>query len=380
MGVVYDAWDEQRSAHVALKVLSRATPGGIYRFKNEFRALADLSHPNLAALHELVAVEDRWLLTMELIRGVDFLRWVRAGWDPREADTVESTPSETQWVESDEIEQSAIRRAKRTCDVDRLRDSLRQLARGLIVLHRGGFLHRDIKPSNVLVRDDGHVKVLDFGLIRDEQALHASLDDKVVGTPAYMAPEQAAGRDATAASDWYAVGVMIYEALTGVLPYEGTVLQVLAHKQHRDPPHPATLVADAPSDLADLAMALLQRDPGERPGEEHIVGVLEDRGPAAVSVPAPAPRGATPFVGRERQLRELREVYEATRLGAPAVVHVRGPSGVGKSALVRCFLDELHAEHDAVVLAGRCYERESVPFKALDSVIDALSRYLRGLD
>jgi hypothetical protein len=278
-------------------------------------------------------------------------------------------------------------------DEGRLRAALVQLAYGLTALHGAGKLHRDLKPSNVLVARSGRVVLLDFGLIRDAEPnqTYQSLHEGIVGTPAYMAPEQAAGLQVSAASDWYAVGAMLYEALTGRAPYMGGGLQVLIEKQSVDPvpPHkwmPGDDAAERAHDLQQLAMDLLARDPAQRPSGR---AVLRRLGAAA------APRGAFAsqstswpsaplLVGRAAEMQALREAYDTAQRRQVTVL-VSGAPGVGKSALVRRFLDDLRAEgatevyDPPVVLSGRCYLNESLPYKALDSLMDALSRFLRGL-
>ena len=132
MGVVYEAFDAQRRGSVALKTLSRLDAGSVYRLKNEFRALADVSHPNLCRLHELFSEGGQWFFTMELVEGERFDRWVRPG--------------------------------RRRSTEARLRAALPQLCAAIAAIHAAGKLHRDLKPSNVLVTHEGRVVVLDFGL------------------------------------------------------------------------------------------------------------------------------------------------------------------------------------------------------------------------
>ncbi|MCA9694922.1 MAG: AAA family ATPase, partial [Myxococcales bacterium] len=191
----------------------------------------------------------------------------------------------------------------------------------------------------------------------------------------YMAPEQAAGAPATEASDWYSVGVMLYEALAGQLPYTGTALQIMTEKQRTDPKPVASLAVDAPEDLCALCMDLLQRDPAARPTGASVLERVAGRSQSG----SRAYLGLGPFVGRGDALEHLRAAREAADAGPPVMVFVRGRSGIGKTAVVERFLAELRGKSDAVILSGRCYERESVPYKAFDSLVDALTRYLRRL-
>src|ERR1019366_3226736 len=229
----------------------------------------------------------------------------------------------------------------------------------------------------------GRVVLLDFGLAAelDRSGLHQSTEYHVLGTIAYMSPEQGASAPVTPASDWYSIGIMLYEALTVRLPFVGTPLRVLRDKQELDPPAPATLVHDAPEDLNLLCVELLRRDPTVRPSGQEVLRRL---GGSRVVPGSPAlvrsPQGqGLPLVGRENDLAMLTSAWQAARNGRTVIMHVQGSSGVGKSALVQAFLEGLRERREAVVLTGRCYECESGPFKALDSLVDALSRHLLRL-
>ncbi len=268
-----------------------------------------------------------------------------------------------------------------------------------MVLHRAGTLHRDIKPSNVLVRADGRVVVLDFGVIAEigeespGQETGPSLegparvfanspwgtDWSIVGTPGYMSPEQAVGKPLTPATDWYSVGVVLYLVLTGRRPFGGPTEQVLFKKQVSDPPRPETLQNQVPPHLSELCERLLERDPARRPGGAEILARLEEGVSSVDELRGADTARDAPFVGRERDLRELQRAYGEMLKCSTIVVDVSGPSGVGKTRLVRQFLAGVACEPKTVVLQGRCYERESVPYKALDLLVDSLSRYLASL-
>jgi hypothetical protein len=261
-------------------------------------------------------------------------------------------------------------------DEARLRAALAQLADGLHALHATGKLHRDIKPSNVMVSREGRVVILDFGLVAELSSMSADRthENAAVGTPMYMSPEQAADLPLDEASDWYAVGVMMYEVLAGVRPYFGQPMEVLLAKQREVPPPPSQFAAELPHDLEALCMRLLTRDPRQRPKGGEVLAAL-GRQPSASTERLRASSKPPPFVGRAGELSGLRHAFAASRLG-PVVVSLTGASGMGKSALVRAFLDEVAGTGASVTLTGTCYERETVPFKVLDEVIDALTAHL----
>jgi hypothetical protein len=373
MGVVYEAVDRERGARVALKTLRTLDANALLRFKSEFRALQDLQHPNLVSLGELIEDRGQWFFTMELVDGIDFLAWVRPGAISAMADTMDSGTH----VPSAPV----VPAAGPGYDEKRLRAAMAQLASGLVTLHRAQKIHRDVKPSNIMVTPEGRVVLLDFGLVADADQIRAS-ETQVVGTTAYMAPEQAAAKPVGPEADWYAVGVLLYEALTGRLPFSGKPLEVLMDKQRFEPPPPRALCAEVATDLDALCAELLRFDPNARPAAEEILkrlGVREASqsvGMRAIQMSTQAP----PFVGRATELAVLGRAWTDVRAGRTVAVLVHGESGVGKSALVRRFTEDVAAgERRAVVLQGRCYERESVPYKAFDHIVDGLSRFLLRL-
>ncbi|CAN5871899.1 hypothetical protein BH11MYX3_BH11MYX3_46990 [soil metagenome] len=340
MGIVSEAFDHERGMLVALKTVRQIDAQALYRLKTEFRARVDLEHRNLVRLGELLHEDGHWFFTMELVEGWPFLDWVKCGAGEPDDPT--------------------------TPDM-RLRDAVRQLASGLDALHRAGNVHRDLKPSNVVITRKGRVVVLDFGLVGESSPNRKSLGLEVLGTAAYMAPEQARSSAVGPAADAYSVGVMIYEALSGRLPFDGAPLEILTRKQNEDPLPPN--VGVAPTEMSTLCMELLRRRPNDRPSSAAIVARLTSRAQTQDRPP--------PFVGRAGELALLDEALDEVAAGTPNTVFVEGESGIGKSSLVRNFVDRVHARHpSALVLAGRCYERESVPFKGIDNIVDALAHEL----
>jgi serine/threonine protein kinase len=359
MGVVYAAHDRERNTTVALKTLKSIEARSVARFKNEFRALADLQHPNLVRLGELFSDGEQWFFTMELLSGVDFLRHVRA-------DVPDGAPG-------DEV---------------RLRAALKQLVVGVASLHAAGKVHRDIKPSNIRVTDEGRVVLLDFGLVTDKSGIEQS-DSSIMGTARYMAPEQTSSKPVGPEADWYAVGTVLYEALTGHTPFGGPELELLIEKLRYEPPPPCKVAREVPADLDALCIDLLRKDPKARPSGQQILTRLRIDEAETVTVSSVSHSPSAPslqssererFVGRQHELEQLRQAFADCQRGGAVTVFIKGESGVGKSSLQRRFTDQLRAEHPhALVLAGRCFERESVPYKAFDGIMDLFADFLAAM-
>lgn len=378
MGVVYEADDLERDQKVALKTIANLDVEKVYQLKREFRALADLSHPNLVALYDLVVAAGSCFFTMELLDGEDLLThlWGHRVEDPSELVTATLPPlppgALAQAIADGTITQSSPRPTP--CDIDRLRAALPQLARGLHALHSAGKIHRDVKPSNIQVTSDGRAVLLDFGLVAEIEHAHGA-DGMIVGTVAYMAPEQCAGDvQLTAAADWYALGVVVFQALTGRLPFEGIPTRVLFEKQTEAAPRASALVQHVPPDLDDLCAELLEREPADRPSGPQLLrrlGVGDTDRMAAPMVSVSRDGG---FTGRDDELALLDGALLPLQHHRASVVLIRGGSGMGKTALVSRFLERLRASReDVLVLRGRCLDREDVPYKAIDHLIDELS-------
>jgi eukaryotic-like serine/threonine-protein kinase len=352
MGVVYESFDRVRAEPVALKTLKRARPIDIFRLKREFRSLAEIAHPNLVALYELVVDDTSCFFTMELVDGTHFVDYINAG----------GGQGSGPWAE-------------------RARDAIGQLVDGIAHLHQRGKLHRDIKPSNILVTGSGRIVILDFGLSSDVVDDSLAVAERMAGTPAYFAPERHAGVAPSPAQDWYSVGVTLYEALTNRVPFPfaGTLAEILRRQRETDAVPPRDLCGDVPDDLNEICLGLLDRDPTKRFTEQHVRQVLARTSGSVVATTATLGEGTRAFVGRGEQLAALGEAWDTTRRGRAVTAYVHGPSGIGKSSLLDAFLGGLSARSAVVVLKGRCYEHESVPYKGLDGTIDDLARYLRSL-
>ena len=250
---------------------------------------------------------------------------------------------------------------------------LRQLADGLASLHAAGKVHRDIKPANVLVTTAGRLVILDGGLMADlAEGPARPRRPGFSGTVTFMAPEQAQGA-VTAAADWYSLGVMLYCALTGQPPYQGGFSDVMREKL-AGAAWPSSLVPGVPGDLDQLCAQLLRPDPAARPPGAEIVARLGGRPLSDRARAAPA------FVGRKLELEQLLELAARATLGAPTVALVEGESGVGKSALLARFIEALGEQPSPpLILRGRCFEREAVPFKAFEGIMEAVSEHLAQL-
>lgn len=329
-GIVFLARDEHADRDVALKVLRNDR--GLFRFKQEYRRLCDVAHPNVIAALELYAEAFPAFLVMPYVEG-------------RHMD----------------VALAGLPREKCAAATKR---AFAQLALALRALHGAGIVHRDVKPSNVLVSAQGVVRLVDFGLA--SPAL--SSDGRTIyGTPAYVAPEIVEGHPATPASDWYSFGVMLYQILSDRLPFAGALQEVLERKCREPAPPLARAIHATAPDLAELALALLARDPSDRP---HPARVLETLGVTSDEL---GPSRAASFFGRGRELARLRALYDEAKQGRARALEITGPSGIGKTSLVQAFVDELVASGERpLVLSNVCYENEHGSFHAIEEALAGL--------
>lgn len=237
MGQVWEAVDSRLGRRVAIKVLKQefsSDPEFLERFRAEARTVAMLNHPGIAAVHDYGETdmdgEGRTAyLVMELING--------------------------------EPLNSVIKRTGRL-SLRHALDMLEQTGRALQVAHAAGLVHRDVKPGNILITPTGQVKLTDFGIAKAVDAAPVTQTGMVMGTAQYIAPEQALGEDATAASDVYSLGVVGYEAVSGKRPFTGDGALTVAMKHIKETPAP--LPADLPPNVRELIEITLVKNPGMR--------------------------------------------------------------------------------------------------------------------
>ena len=253
MATVYVAQDERLDRPVALKVMHphlADSDAFVERFRREARSAARIVHPGVVSVFDQGVVTGQGFLVMELIDGTNLRQLLRA----QGAFTI---PQALRYT-TDTLE--ALRAA-----------------------HRVGVIHRDIKPENILVPSDGTAKVTDFGLARAASEVSMSSTGNMLGTVAYIAPEIATTAEADARSDIYSVGIMLYEMLTGAVPWAGeSPLQIASHHVSDDVPSPSAAQPWIPREIDDLVAALTAREPANRPADASDAIDLVARAAAAI--------------------------------------------------------------------------------------------------
>jgi serine/threonine protein kinase len=259
MGTVYKAIDETLNREVAVKVLNPdlGESAVVRRFRAEAMTLARLNHPGIATIYELFRTDDDLLMVMEFVRGETFDRMVeRLGpLPPARAGSLGA-----------------------------------QVLDALGHAHRVGIVHRDLKPANLMLSEYGAVKIMDFGIARVVGTEHLTSDGLMMGTPAYMAPEQVLATDVDARADLYSVGVVIYRLLSGNLPFKADTAIAMAHKQLKDPPTPLRQFrAELPPWCEDVLWRALAKSPADRfQTADEFRDALIDHGASLVPVTAQA--------------------------------------------------------------------------------------------
>jgi len=358
MGEVYQAEDSQLRRLVALKFLPERVMGdavAVERFVREARAASALNHPNIVTIHEIGETGPNRFIVMEFVLGRTLRKMMVRG-----------------------------------VDLESLARIGEQVAKALAVAHAAGIVHRDIKPDNIMVRDDGYVKVLDFGLARlvptgSSPTLGAAAGDTgpgtILGTARYMSPEQARGEPADSATDIFSLGIVLYELSTGRHPFPadsqiGVIHAILSQK----PLPPSRLNPEVPAALDDLILRMLEKDARLRPSAAEVEEEL--RGFSGTPTGSAVVRGVVPVerhtVGRKRELAELRAGFDSAESGRGLLLCVAGEPGIGKTTLVEDFLMALAAGGRVCSIArGRCSERLAGT-EAYLPLLEALESLLHG--
>ena len=271
MGRVYKVLDREVGEKIALKLLRpeiAARGDMIRRFREELRLARRVGHKNVCRMFDLGSFEGTFFITMEYVDGEDLKRF--------------------------------LRRSGRLT-VGKAVAIARQIGEGLAEAHRLGVVHRDLKPQNIMIDGEGNARIMDFGIARSVQAEGVTAAGAVIGTPEYMSPEQVEGKAADPRADIYALGVVLFEMLSGRLPFEGdTPLSVAVKHKTEAPPDPRTLNPAIPAGLAEAILKCLEKDREKRYGTvEALMADLERAGdekakPRAMRQPQrPAPSAAS---------------------------------------------------------------------------------------
>src|SRR5215831_19286869 len=379
MGDVYRARDTKLNRPVAIKFLSAdlADASARRRFQREAQMASSLNHPHILTVHDTGEFEGQQYLVTEFVDGFTLREWAR-----------HERPSSRRIV-----------------------DLAIGIADALASAHQAGILHRDIKPENILVSKSNHAKVVDFGLAKvidpedprnaktrwiSKEMTRAGI---IVGTVAYMSPEQAAGRPVDARSDVFAFGAVLYELLAGRRPFEGDSDMILLHAIQYSPLRPlAEMRPDIPGELRNLVEKALEKDTADRyqSMREMVVDLKriqrmksgEVLTPAAADRPVPAievPREwsippqpvvssvspiAIDLLGRDAEMATIQDVWEKTQAGQRQLILIAGEPGIGKTRLALEFARRCRA----TVLLGRCDQEALVPYQPF---VEALEWYVR---
>lgn len=354
MGEVYLGQDTRLNRKVALKLLplELTEDDRLRRFEQEARAISALNHPNIVTIFEIGQSDLGRFIAIEYIEGKTLRALVTNGARPT---------------------------------LDSVLQLAEQMARALRVAHEAGIVHRDVKPDNIMVRPDGIVKVLDFGLARltpggaaqysDETLIYdtnAQLHSRkfeaitspgmIIGTMRYMSPEQARGEITGTPTDIFSLGIVFYELATGHHPFmaESQISSMNAILTQQPLP-PSRINPEISASFEALILGMLEKDERLRPTAsevDEVLASLTGKRPVSFDARQPSLSLRRMTVGREEERAELRSCFDRTVEGQGLLVCVTGEPGIGKTTLVEDFLIDLNLSGEASTVArGRCSER-----------------------
>ena len=355
MGVVYRAHDTLLDRPVAIKTLSPHLLGneGLKRLLREAQSAAKLTHPNIVAVHDVIEDDSTRLIVMEYVAGQTLRDRIPLSWP------------------------QAVEIAGQVC-------------RALQYAHTSGIVHRDIKPENIVITPDGTAKVMDFGLARSEGRSRVTQTGLIVGTVAYMAPEQALSGQTDARSDLYSLGCVMYEMVTGRPPFQADdPISVISMHINVPAVAPRFHNAEIPPALDSIVLRLLAKDPTQRYASAEELARILDTALAPVEVPQEAAavieaQPAAPsllemmargrLVNREQELAALKGSLDSMLSGRGQAVLVAGEPGIGKTRLAQELLVFARLR-GCLTATGRCYEQEvGIPYLPVAEALRSLVR------
>jgi len=373
MGKVYRAYDNKIKEEIALKLLKpeiATNKKTIERFSNEIRLSRKITHRNVCRMHDLNEHEEVQYITMEYVPGEDLKSFIRR---------VGHLPPG-----------KAISIGKQICE-------------GLTEAHALGVIHRDLKPQNIMIDKSGNAKIMDFGIARSLRAEGVTGEGTIIGTPEYMSPEQVEGKETDQRSDIYSLGVVLYEMLTGKVPFEGenTFSIALKHKDET-PPHPREFNPELSPELSAVILKCMAKEKEKRyqspqellrdldaieKGTEVRAAEIKPRKPAFLDEEKPAKEEKPVFVARETELEELTAFLDRSVSGGGQVVFITGEAGSGKTALIQEFARRAQEAHtDLIVASGKCNAHTGIgdpysPFMEMLSLLtgDVETRWAAGM-
>ena len=373
MGEVYLAHDARLGRNVAIKLLPQKygfDPERVWRFEREARAASALNHPNIVTLYDIGIAGDKRFIVMEFVEGQTLRQMFAQGPLPASVPVIGG-----------------------------------QIAKALAVAHAAGIVHRDVKPENIMLRTDGYVKILDFGLARlmhpaglEPESLSGRHPGQVLGTVPYMSPEQARGENPETSSDIFSLGLVFYEMAAGNHAFQAdSLLSILHAITSKSPIPPAKLNPNISPQLEELILAMLEKDPASRPTAAEVDAALAGaqtgrarwRSVAGAQCGDNLPVQRTPFIGRYAERAALQSL-----LLDPAIrlITLTGPGGTGKTRLAVqlatdlaghfpggvCFVNLAPISDRKLVVSAiiQALNIREIPGRAL---LDLAQEHLRGL-